>query len=67
MEIDHVKALETANWYHDLNRRGMKYDKPTAIKELSRYDLFSPVELSHIVDTTVSAVKKAQGMQPVVT
>ena len=67
MEIDHVKALETANWYHDLNRRGMKYDKPTAIKELSRYDLFSPVELSRIVDTTVSAVKKAQGMQPVVT
>ena len=67
MEIDHVKALETANWYHDLNRRGMKYDKPTAIKELSRYDLFSPVELSHIVDTTVSAVKKAQGIQPVVT
>ena len=67
MEIDHVKALETANWYHDLNRRGMKYDKTVAVKELSRYDLFSPVELSHIVDTTVSAVKKAQGMQPVVT
>ena len=67
MEIDHVKALETANWYHDLNRRGMKYDKTVAVKELSRYDLFSPVELSHIVDTTVSAVKKAQGIQPVVT
>ena len=67
MEIDHVKALETANWYHDLNRRGMKYDKTAAVKELSRYDLFSPVELSHIVDTTVSAVKKAQGIQPVVT
>ena len=67
MEIDHVKALETANWYHDLNRRGMKYNKATAVEELSRYDLFSPVELSRIVDTTVSAVKKAQGMQPVVT
>ena len=52
MEIDHVKALETANWYHDLNRRGMKYDKTVAVKELSRYDLFSPVELSHIVAYT---------------
>lgn len=67
METDYVKALETANWYYDLNRRHMKFDKPTAVRELDQYGLFSPVELSHILDTTVETVKKARGMQPVET
>ena len=56
METDHVKALETANWYHDLNRRGMKYDKTVAVKELAQYSLFSARELGWIVGVTEATV-----------
>ena len=56
MDIDHVKALETANWYHDLNRRGMKYDKTVAVKELAQYSLFSARELGWIVGVTEATV-----------
>ena len=61
MEIDHVKVLETANWYHDLNRRGMKYDKPTALKELAQYSLFSARELGWIVGVSEASVDKQIG------
>lgn len=64
MEIDHVKALETANWYHDLNRRDMKFDKATALKELHQYKLFSQTELGWIVGTTWDGVGKVLGNSP---
>lgn len=61
--IDHVKALETANWFNDLNRRGMKYDKSEAVKELAAFGLFTPQEISWIVAKTIDYARKHMGMQ----
>ena len=61
MEIDRVKALETAIWYHDLNRRGMKFDKPTAVNELKQFRLFSATEIGWIVGITREAMNKIVG------
>jgi len=62
METDYVKALETASWYFDLRRRGMKHSKPEAVKELAAFGLFTPTEVSAVLDVTVDLAKKHMGL-----
>lgn len=59
--IDYVKALETANWYLDLQRRGMKFDKPEAVKDLAKYDLFTAVEIGWVLEVSPGYARKYMG------
>lgn len=67
MEIDYVDALSTAFDIYDKRRRGYKFNRSVAVRQLTAFDLFSPVEISRILDMSIESVKKLQGMQPVQT
>ncbi len=63
MATDHVGALSKASEYVEVVRRGGRIDKPLAVRELTRFDVFTPKEISKIVGLSITQVKHHMGMQ----
>jgi hypothetical protein len=59
---DKAEALRVATEYNDRIRFGLKVDKSRAAGELAAFGLFSWLEISMILDTSVDFVKRAEGM-----
>lgn len=59
--MDKVEALRVATEYNDRVRFDVKVDKSEAVRKLAAFGLFSPLEVSLILDTSVAFVKRAWG------
>jgi hypothetical protein len=59
--VDKVEALRVATEYNDRVRFDVKVDKSEAVRKLAAFDLFSPLELSLILDTSIKFVERHMG------
>ena len=61
-DVNHIKALETANWYYDLSRREVKFDMAEAVNDLNTFGLFTPAEIGMVLGIVTGQVKRYIGM-----
>lgn len=59
--MDKVEALRVATEYNDRVRFDVKVDKSEAVRKLAAFGLFTPLEVSLILDTSVAFVKRVWG------